>query len=299
VQGNDAGSRYEVCSAKEQLQKDPAPKMSVTYTATLPVREETVAFLADLLAAERLRRGTRAGTRSLTCHDQAVLILRWFCDGTRLCQLAGDNTIAESTAYDYLHEGIDALAGQAPGLHGALLAAKAAGYTHVNIDGTLIETDRVSTPGPTEGVDLWWSKKHHNHGGNIQVITAPDGWPIWTSRVRPGREHDTSALRAHTEVLPTLAEIGADLRTLGDLGYEGEAATITVAFKKPKHADLTGVQKILNKAHNGLRAIGERGNALLKMTFKALRNVSLDPWRIGAIVAAALVLLHTDNARTT
>ena len=35
------------------------------------------------------------------------------------------------------------------------------------------------------------------------------------------------------------------------------------------------------------------------MTFKALRNVSLDPWRIGTIVAAALVLLHFDHTRTT
>lgn len=31
------------------------------------------------------------------------------------------------------------------------------------------------------------------------------------------------------------------------------------------------------------------------MTFKALRNISLCPWRIGKIVAAALVLLHTDT----
>jgi hypothetical protein len=52
-------------------------------------------------------------------------------------------------------------------------------------------------------------------------------------------------------------------------------------------------------SHNGVRAIGERGNALLKMTFKALRNISVDPWRIGRIVAAALVLLHFDHARTT
>jgi hypothetical protein len=35
------------------------------------------------------------------------------------------------------------------------------------------------------------------------------------------------------------------------------------------------------------------------MTFRALRNVSLDPRRIGAIVAAALVLLHYDHGRTT
>lgn len=48
-----------------------------------------------------------------------------------------------------------------------------AGYSHANIDGT--------------------------------VITAPDGWPLWTSDVRPGREHDTTALREHGEILPLLA----------------------------------------------------------------------------------------------
>ena len=72
-----------------------------------------------------------------------------------------------------------------------------------------------------------------------------------------------------------------------------------MAFKKPKDSTLTHRQQQFNKAHNGIRAIGERGNALLKMTFRALRNVSLDPWRIGRIVAAALVLLHFDHARTT
>lgn len=273
--------------------------MSVTYTATLPVRDETVAFLADLLTAERLRRGTRTGTRALTVHDQAVLVLRWFYDGTRVSQLARDNAISTSTTYDYLHEGITALATRAPGLHGALLAAKAAGYSHVSIDGTLIETDRVATPGPTPGVDLWWSGKHANHGGNIQVITVPDGWPIWTSDVRPGREHDTTAMRTHTEILPALVQASGDLRPIGDLGYEGEADTITVAFKKPKHGELTTTQQQFNRAHNGIRAVGERGNALLKMTFKALRNISLCPWRIGSIAAAALVLLHFDHARTT
>jgi hypothetical protein len=50
---------------------------------------------------------------------------------------------------------------------------------------------------------------------------------------------------------------------------------------------------------NGKRAVGERGNSLLRTTFKALRNVSRFPWRIGAIVAAALVILHVDHDRTT
>lgn len=227
------------------------------------------------------------------------MVLRWFLDGTRMSQLAGDNAISKSTAYDYLHEGIDALAAQAPGLRNALLAAKTAGYSHVIIDGTLIDTDRVAAAGPTAGVDLWWSGKHHRHGGNIQVVSVPDGWPIWTSDVRPGREHDTTAARVHTEILPALAEIIEDMRALGDLGYQGVSDTIAVAFKKPHNGELTTIEQQFNKTHNGLRAIGERGNALLKMTFKALRNVSLDPWRIGAIVAAALALLHFDHARTT
>jgi len=71
------------------------------------------------------RGGTRGDTRSLSCHDQAVLVLRWFLDGTWMRQLARDNAISKSTGYDYLHEGIDVLAAQAPSLHGALLAAKA------------------------------------------------------------------------------------------------------------------------------------------------------------------------------
>ena len=273
--------------------------MSVTYTATLSVREETVLSLSGLLHAERLRRGTRRNRRALSCFQQAVVVIRWFLDGTRVKQLAVDNGIGKSTAYTYLYEGITVLAAQAPQLQSALLAAKMAGYSHINIDGTLIETDRCRTPGPTPGVDLWWSGKHANHGGNVQVITAPDGWPLWTSPVRPGREHDTTAVRTHTEILPLLSTIAGDLRTLGDLGYEGESDTITVAFKKPKDGELTDIQQAFNKAHNGLRAIGERGNSLLKTTFKALRNVSLCPWKIGDIVTAALVLLHIEHGRTT
>ena len=161
-------------------------------------------------------------------------MLRWLLDGTRMAQLTRDNAISRSTGYDYLHEGVAVLAAQAPGLHGALLAAKAAGYDYVLLDGTLIETDRIATPGPTAGVDLWWSTKHANHGGNIQVLTAPDGWPLWTSPVRPGREHDTTCLRTHPGRLDALATIRGDMRTLADLGYEGEADTIVVAFKKPR-----------------------------------------------------------------
>ncbi|MEU5847926.1 transposase family protein [Saccharopolyspora shandongensis] len=50
-------------------------------------------------------------------------------------------------------------------------------------------------------MDLWWSGEHRHHGANIQVVSAPDGWPLWTSDARPGREHDMSGARADLELL--------------------------------------------------------------------------------------------------
>lgn len=280
--------------------------MSVTYTAVLPVAETTVERLTSLLETERRRRGTRTGRRCLTPFDQAVLVLRWFLDAIRVSQLAVDHGIGKTTCYAYLHEGIEVLAAVAPDLGQALWEAHLAGHEHVSVDGTLIETDRISEPGPTirrgsargRRVDLWWSGKHHKHGGNVQVVTVPDGWPIWTSEVRPGREHDTRALRTHPGVREALtARARRDMPVLGDLGYEGESPVITTTVKTPAGGALTEEQKTANKVHNGKRAIGERGNSLLKTTFKALRRVTLCPWRIGKIVAAALVLLHLEHQR--
>jgi hypothetical protein len=274
--------------------------VSVTYTAVLDVSEDSVLFLSALLHAERLRRGTRKRRRALGTYKQAVLVLRWFLDDTRMSALARDNGIAVSTAYDYRDEGIAVLAARRPSLHGALLAAKTAGHTHVIVDGTLIHTDRIATPGPTPGVDLWWSGKHHHHGGNIQVVAAPDGWPLWTSDVRPGREHDISAARADPDLLTRIAEWVTDGQlSLADLGYEGEPAIFRIPFKKPKGAQLSLDQQTYNAVHGALRCLGERANSLLKTTYKALRRWRGCPWRIGDITAAALVLLHQEHHRTT
>jgi len=274
--------------------------MSITYQAVLPLHEATVDFVKGLLDAERERRATRAGTRALSTRDQAILVLRWFLDDTRMCQLARDNTISGSTAYSYRDEAITVLAARRPSLHGALLAAKAAGHTHVILDGTLIPTDRSCRPGPTPGVDLWWSGKHRHHGGNIQVVSAPDGWPLWTSGVRPGREHDTTAARADPALLQRIRDWNDHGGlSLADLGYQGEATLFRLPAKKPKNGDLTEDQQAYNAVHSALRCLGERANSLLKTTFKILNRIRGCPWRIGDITAAALVLLHIENDRTT
>ena len=66
-----------------------------------------------------------------------ALAHRWHPAGqlAQLAQMAKDNAIGRSTAYRYLHEGIDALAAAAPEMHGALLAARTPGHPHVTLHG--------------------------------------------------------------------------------------------------------------------------------------------------------------------
>ncbi|MFJ7236261.1 transposase family protein [Streptomyces olivaceus] len=270
----------------------------ITYTAVLDVRRETAKSLARLLREHRDRLRTRKNTRSLGVFRQAVLVLRWFIDSTRLSQLARDNGISLPTAYLYLHEGLTVLADHAPDLSTALERAAAAGYTHLNLDGTVIRTDRVAAPGPN-GADLWWSGKHKHHGGNVQVISTPDGWPVWVSPVRPGREHDTTCARAHG-LIAALNRLAAvlDIPTLTDLGYENAGPGFRHPVKRPQGRDPTPRQAAFNKAIRTVHGIAERANTLLKVTFKALCRVSLDPGSITRIARAALVLLQLETGRT-
>src|SRR3954462_15198799 len=117
--------------------------MSVTYTGVLDVSEDSVLFLSGLLHAERVRRGTRTDSRALSTYKQAVLVLRWLFDDTRMTQLARDNTIGLSTAYDYRDEAIIVPPAGKPSAAGALVAAKAPGHPPRILGGTLVCTDRI------------------------------------------------------------------------------------------------------------------------------------------------------------
>jgi DDE superfamily endonuclease len=92
----------------------------------------------------------------------------------------------------------------------------------------------------------------------VQVVTVSDGWPIWTSGVRPGREHDTTALRAHPQALPLLAEWADEVHAaLGDLGYAGEQDTLTIPIKRTADRSLTDDQRTVNALHAATRALWE------------------------------------------
>jgi hypothetical protein len=56
-----------------------------------------------------------------------------------------------------------------------------------------------------------------------------------------------------------------------------KAELITVAVKKPADGELTDDQQTPNKAHNNKRAVGERGNSLLKTSFKRCAESACAP----------------------
>jgi hypothetical protein len=93
------------------------------------------------------------------------------------------------------------------------------------------------------------------------------------------------------------AATGENMLTQTDLGYLNLSPAIRTPIKKPKGGELTVEQKIHNWVIRGVHGVAERANSLLKTTFKALRRVTLDPWRIGAVIKAAHVLLRLEHGR--
>ncbi len=274
----------------------------IAYRATLDVPRELVLFVAKLLAAERRRRGTPRGSRALTCFWEAVLVLRWFRDRTSPGALARDHGISRATAYRYLDEVIEVLAEQAPDLHQALERARGQGFSHVILDGKIIPADRCKEPAISvkgQVIDLWYSGKAHTHGGNIQAVLAPDGFPLWASPVEPGSVHDLTAARTHA--LPALYRAAATgLPALADLGYDGAGIGIHVPVKQPSDGqDLDISTRTRNAIQRSLRCRGERGFALLNQRWRTLQHITASPGKIGDITRAALVLTHFEHGYST
>ncbi|MCX4571853.1 IS5/IS1182 family transposase [Streptomyces sp. NBC_01571] len=263
----------------------------VTYVATLDVPRHVVDYLSRLLAAHRRWIGTRRGSRALGPFRQAVLVLRWFREHGCVHCLARDAGVSQATGYRYLHEGIHVLAEQAPELHEVLEHCRREGMTHVILDGTLIESDRLAGT-RDNGNDLWFSQRHKAFGGNVQFLSAPDGTPLWVSDVEPGSTPDITAARLHA--LPALYKAAADgLPTLADKGYIGAGIGIIVPTRRPKARSeqaLHANTRTTNNLIRGIRALGERAAAELKQRWRALQYVTVSPSWIGDIARASLAL---------
>ena len=159
--------------------------------------------------------------------------------------------------------------------------------------GVLIPTDRVHDSGP--GSDRWYSDKHKRHGGNIQIVCDPDGRPLWVSPAEPGATHDLAAVRRH--VLPVLYPAAArGLPVLAGKGYTGAGAGARVPVRRPRGGQvLDQTTRGWNSYVNAERAFDEHGIAYLKVRWRVLARMTLCPWRISAITAAALVLSNWRN----
>lgn len=274
----------------------------ITHRSTLDVSRELAQYVGRLLLAERRRRGTRKDSRALTCFWQAVLGLRWFRQNVDATALGRDHGISRATAYRYLDEVITVLAEQAPDLREALDHARRDCVPHIILDGKVFSADRCgekTTSVKGKQIDVWFSGKAHEHGGNIQALSAPNGFPLWVSDVEPGSVHDLTAARAH--VLGALyAAAAAGLPTLADGGYAGAGIGVFTPVKQPADGQVLDAD---NRAYNallrGLRCLGERGFAVLTGRWRALRHVTASPSRIGDIVKAALVLTHFEHGKIT
>lgn len=275
----------------------------ITYRATLDVPRELAQYLGRLLYADRRERGTRKGSRALTCYWHAVFALCWFRENRDVAALARDHGISRATGYRYLDQVIAVLADQAPDLHEALQQAKQEGLAHVILDGKIFSSDRLAektTSAKGEQIDLWYSGKAHEHGGNIQALLAPDGFPLWVSDVEPGSVHDLTAARDHVLGALYWAYSQLDLSTLSDNGYDGAGIGVFTPVKQPADGRaLDPDTRTYNALLRGLRCLGERGFALLTGRWRALRHFTTSPRKIGHIVKAALVLTHFEHGRLT
>jgi hypothetical protein len=271
----------------------------IAYRAMLDVPGELVRYLARLLAAERRARRTRKGSRALTCHRQAILVLVWFRKGEDKTLLGAGFGVSRATAYRYLTEGTKLLSARAPDLHAALKRVADEGWSHIILDGKLFRTDRLAeTTTSVKGkqIDAWYSGKHRDFGANIQAIMRPDGLPIWTSDAAPGHLHDLTCAHQHdlTAALYWAAS-QLNLPTLADSGYEGTGAGIHTPIKQPANgSQLDADNRTYNSLLRSMRCHGERGFALLTGRWHTLRRTTASPRAVGDIVRAALVLTQFE-----
>lgn len=274
----------------------------IAYPAMLDVPHELVRRVATLLRAERRARGTRTGSRALTCWNQALLVLAWFRNQGDIALVGYGFGVSRATAYRYRDEVVDVLAAEAPDLHDALQEIAEQGWSHVVVDGKVFRTDRTGeTTTSVKGaiINTWYSGKHRAFGGNVQAIMRPDGLPVWVSDVVAGHHHDMTVARG-VGLLGALywAASQLGLPALADGGYDGAGAGVHTPVKQPGRGQvLAPDNQAYNALHRATRCRGERGFALLTGRWKALRRITASPRRIGDYVKAGLVLLHIEQVQ--
>jgi hypothetical protein len=124
----------------------------LSYPASLPLPREYVSYLAGLIWRRRRVVGSR--WRRLSPGRQALLVLVHLFKNEPFEQVAAGFKVGTSTAWRYVQEGVELLAGQAPSLVEALWQQAWSGSNFVFVDGTVVPIDRVTgVPDPPASAD--------------------------------------------------------------------------------------------------------------------------------------------------
>ena len=245
------------------------------YRAWSDVSDTQHQLLSRLFAESRK---TRSGPRvKLSPYKSAEMTLAHLREGTKPYKLAPAYLIGKTRAYEIVTEGVTLLARLSLPLEELDLSV----YSHLVLDGSLIETDR------SRAWKSLYSGKHKREGVNIQALMSPAGEILWASSWLVGATHDLKAARRHG-LCDVLAEL--EVLTLADKGYQGMGRETTGQVVTPyKGKELTPSYEAAVKEHAGVRAPGERGFAKLK-AWKVLRKFTRSLLRIDHYVQAVVVL---------
>ena len=218
----------------------------MAHRARLDVPAPILKVVTAWIARHRRRPGSRPWQRAATVHAQVLLVLRWLRHRADLHTLAADARVSDATAYRYLHEGLEVIAAHSPQLREVIAAAHAGRTAYQCLDDTLIPTDRVAAR--TEaGHYLWYSGKHHRHGGTVQVLSDPSGFPLWVSAVRPGSTHDLTAAR-ELALAALYSHAARGLPVLTDKGYIGAGSASTARSATARRGRAPHRQPLLQPA---------------------------------------------------
>jgi hypothetical protein len=177
---------------------------------TLEVFRDRVVYVSRLLYQERVRRGTRTGTRLLTCPQPALYLIAWLRDRLDVRRFGSGLGLSRPTAYRYRDERIAELANQSTNLRETPGRAREERLSHPIPDGEVIATDRVTEPKLSRKgtwIDAWYAGKFHDFGALVQALMDPRGIPRRVRRItgrRPCRPRHT---HAQTESQPQVLRL--------------------------------------------------------------------------------------------
>jgi hypothetical protein len=247
------------------------------------VTELTEPFAAAREARLHRRRGERDRHRwpgaghpeTLTLRDRLLLTLAWMrlaLPHQALGLLYGVDRSTVSNAIRQIrpllaNRGFATVSG--PRLHtlADLLAYAAAEKVTIRLDGTEIQVRRPQANRP--GRRAFGSGKKKQNTIKATIASDAHGRPIWVGAIRPGRQHDQTAVR--TEGIDDLLDTYPHVRFLVDAGYRGLAkdhpGQVTAPPLKPKKdtpPDQIAAYETARKAQSSQRIPAEHAIAAIK-----------------------------------